>query len=131
MEAVLQTGTDQAIGPGDRGVLLDKKRKRIGNYMLKPGKIKGGRVEEKIKIDSQKGDNIRVPVEIWDRRAWNYEGDRENGVLNIVWESMLRWCRRKLTREFPQDLRRSSYKLKQVGSCPGIRELAGEYVCIE
>ena len=36
-----------------------------------------------------------------------------------------------MTNEFYQVLRRSSGSWKRVGSIKGIREVAGEYVCIE
>ena len=54
--------------------MVDKIRKRKGEDMLKPVSTKEGRVEEEIKTDAQKVDDSRVPVEIWDRRAWDYEG---------------------------------------------------------
>ena len=73
-KAVLKTGPDQVIGQGDREIVVDKIRKRKGEDMLKPVSTKEGRVEEEIKTDAQKVDDSRVPVEIWDRRAWDYEG---------------------------------------------------------
>ena len=88
-------------------------------------------MEEELNTDSQKGDNSRFPLEIWDRRAGGYERGRESGSLNILRESMLRWRRQKLTREFSQVLRRSSGTWKRVGSSRGIMEVDGEYVWID
>ena len=62
-----------------------------------------------------------VPVEIWYMRACTYEGERESGAINILWESILRRRRRKLTREFSQVLRMSSGKWKRVGSSQSMR----------
>ena len=55
MEAVLQIGTDQVIGQGDRDILVDKRRKRRDGDLLQPGRTKEGRVEDDIKTDAQKG----------------------------------------------------------------------------
>ena len=41
--------------------------------MLKMVRTKGGWMEVELKIDAQKGDDFRVPVEIWDRIALAYE----------------------------------------------------------
>ena len=98
LQAVLWTGPNQAIGLGYRDLGVDKGRKRRGKYLLKPRRIKGGRVEEKLNIDAQKRDDSRVPIEICDRRAWSYEGEKEIGYINVLMDSMLRWWRRKLTR---------------------------------
>ena len=51
-------------------------------------------MEEKLQIDAQKGDYSRVPVEMWDRRTWNYGGEREYGALNVLKESIIIWWRR-------------------------------------
>ena len=74
-----------------------------------------------LKKYAQKGDNSRVLVEMWDRRAWKYEGEIESGDLNVLRESMLILWRRKLNREFSQVLRRSSGTWNQVDSSQGIR----------
>ena len=74
VEAVLYNGPNQAIGSGDSEIWVDKGRKRRGEDMLKLGKIKGWRLEKELKIDAQKGYDPRVPIEIWDRRAWSHEG---------------------------------------------------------
>ena len=131
LEAVLQTEPDQFIGQGDQDILVDNRRKIRGKYILKPGRTKEGRVEEELNTDAQKGDDSRVPVGIWDRREWDYEGERESGDLKVLWESMPIWWRRKLTRGFYQVLRRSSGTRKQVDSSQGIREVEVEYVWIE
>ena len=88
---------------------------------MNPGGKKEGHMEEELKTDAQKRYDSRVPVEIWDRRAWAYEGDRESGVLNVLRESILRWWRRKLTREFAQLLMQSSGTWKWVVLSQGIR----------
>ena len=75
--------------------------------MLNAGRNKEGQMEEELKTDAQKGDDLKVPVKIWDRRAWEYEGERERGVLNVLRKIILRWWRRKLTRELDQVIRRS------------------------
>ena len=56
-----------------------------------------------------------------DRRAWAYDGEKESGALNLLWESMLRCWRHKLTREFAQVLRGVSGTWKRGGSSQGIR----------
>ena len=38
--------------------------------MLKPGRNKEGQVEGDLNLNAQKVDNLRVPVEMWDRRSW-------------------------------------------------------------
>ena len=131
LEAFLQAKTDQFIGTGYWKIQRENRKKTRGEYLLKSGRTKEGRVEEELKTDSQEVDELRVPVEMWDMRAWAYEEERESGDLNILWESMLRWWRRKLKREFSQFLRRISGIWKWVGLSQGIREVAGEYVCIE
>ena len=75
LEAVLQAKPDQAIGQGDKAMLVDNRSKRRGNYMLKPGRKRGGQMEEEINKDYQKGDESRVLVQIWDMRSWAYEGE--------------------------------------------------------
>ena len=44
LEAVLQTGTNKAIGSGNLDIWVDKGRKRRGEDLLKPERVKGGRV---------------------------------------------------------------------------------------
>ena len=51
---------------------------------MKPIRKKEGRTEEELKIDAQKGYDSRVLVEIWYRRFWTYERERETGALNIL-----------------------------------------------
>ena len=58
-------------------------------------------MEEELKTDFQKGYDLRVLVEMWDRRVWAYEGERKRGALNVLWESILRWRKWKLTIYFP------------------------------
>ena len=84
-----------------------------------------------INKDAQKGYELRVPVEMWYKKVWAYEGDKESKALHVLRESMLTWWRRMLTREFAQVIRRSSGSQKHVGSIQRIREVAGEYVWIE
>ena len=74
--------------------------------------------------DAQKGDYLSVQVEIWDGIEWAYGGDRESEALNILWESMLRFWRRKLRRELAQALRRVLGSWKWVGYSQGIREVS-------
>ena len=70
LEAVLQTKPDQVIGQGDREILVDKRRRNRDEDMLKPGRNKEGQVEGDLNLNAQKVDNLRVPVEMWDRRSW-------------------------------------------------------------
>ena len=51
------------------------------------------------------GDDSRVPIYMWYRRAWTYQGMRVSEALNIIWEGMLRLKRRKLMRYFCRVLR--------------------------
>ena len=76
LEEVLHNGPNQDICLGDRDIGLDKGRKMRGKDLLKPGRIKGGRVEENLQIYAQKGGDSRVPIGMWDRRAWAYEGEK-------------------------------------------------------
>ena len=98
---------------------------------MKEGSNKEVRMEEEINTDSQKGDNLKVLVEMWDRRAWEYEIERDSGALNVLWESMLIWWRPNLTKSFSDVLRQSSGTWKRVGLSQGIREVVGKYVWIE
>ena len=50
------------------------------------------------RIGNTKGDDSIVPIDIWDRRAWTYKGVGVSEDLNIIWERMMRWRRRKLMR---------------------------------
>ena len=93
LEAVLHTGPNQAIGSGDQDIRVEKGRKIRVKDLLELGSIKGRRLEEELKIDAQKRDDSRFPIEMWDRRAWDYKGDKESGALNVLWDSMLRWWR--------------------------------------
>ena len=83
LEEFLQAKPDQAICQGDRYILVDNRRKRRGDDMLKTGRKKEGRMEEDLKTDYQKGEDSRVPVELWDRRSRAYERERESGALNV------------------------------------------------
>ena len=74
LDTLLQAKTDQAIGKGDWYILVDNRRKRRRNDLSKPERKKKGRREKDLKTYDQKGDDLRVPVEMWDRRAWAYEG---------------------------------------------------------
>ena len=93
--------------------------------MLKLRRNKERRMEEELKTYAQKGYDSRVLVEIWDRRSWSYEVDMESEALNVLQESMLRWWRRKLTREFAQVLRRILGSWKHMVSKRGIIEVVG------
>ena len=73
LETVLQAKPDQVIGQGYQEILADNRSKRRGKDLLRPGRTKEGWVEEELNTDDQKGDNLRVPVEMWDRIAWAYE----------------------------------------------------------
>ena len=35
---------------------------------------------------NQKGDYSIVPLDMWYRRAWTYQGMRVSEALNIIWE---------------------------------------------
>ena len=131
LDTLIQAKKDQAIGKGDWYILVDNRRKRRRKDLSKPERKKKRRREKDLKTYDQKGDDSRVPVEMWDRRAWEYEGERESGALNVLCESMLIWWRRKLTREFYQVLRRILVTWKRVGSSQGFMEVVGEYVWIE
>ena len=80
-------------------------------------------MEEELKTYAQKGYESRVLVEIWDRRSWSYEVDMESEALNVLQESMLRWWRRKLTRELSQVIRRNLVSWKRLGYSRGIIEV--------
>ena len=88
---------------------------------MKPGRKKGGQIQEELNTDSQNIDDSRVLVETWDRRAWEYEGKRESGALNVLQENIFRWWRRKFTREFSKVIISSLGTWKRVGSSQKIR----------
>ena len=64
LEEVLQAKPYQAIGQGDWEILLDNRRKRRGNNILKPLSNKEGQMEEELNKYYQKGDELRVLVEM-------------------------------------------------------------------
>ena len=108
--------------------MLEDRSKIIGDNMLKSGINKEGRMEGDLKIDDQKGDDPRVPVEMWDMRAWSYEGYMESKAPNVLRESVLIWWRQKLGREFAQLLRRSLGSRK--GMVPvKVKERRHESIC--
>ena len=86
---------------------------------------------EELNIDAQKGYDSSISVEMWYRRACEYEVERESGDLNILRESMLRWWRRKLTRNFSQLLMWGFGTCKCVGSSQVMRGVEGDYIFIE
>ena len=53
-----------------------------------------------MRTDDPKRDDSRVPIYMWERRAWIDQGMVVSKALNIIWEGMLRWWRRKLMRYF-------------------------------
>ena len=42
------------------------------------------------RIDYPKGVDSRVPIEMWYRRAWTYQGVGVSEALNVLLEGMLR-----------------------------------------
>ena len=54
LEAVLQAKLKQAIGREDQETLVENKRKRRGDDMMKPGSNKEGETEKEINTDAQK-----------------------------------------------------------------------------
>ena len=70
LEAVLQAQLDRSSVHMEWKILVEARRKRRGDNLLKTGRNKEGQMECKLNIDAKKGDDSRVPVEIWDRRAW-------------------------------------------------------------
>ena len=69
--------------------MIDHRRKRKGKNTLNTGRNKERRMEVELNKYSQKRDDLRIPVEMWDRSSWSYEGERESGALNLLWNSML------------------------------------------
>ena len=51
--------------------------------MLKPGRTKEGRVEEKLNKDAHKGYESRIPGEMCDRSTFSYQGEIGSGDLNV------------------------------------------------
>ena len=58
--------------------------------------------------DNPKGYYSVVPIEMWYRRAWTYQGMGFSEALYIIREVMLRWRRRKLMRYYCRVLSWSS-----------------------
>ena len=73
LEAVLKAKPDQSLCHMYWYILVEGRRKRIDDNMLKMVRAKGGWMEVELNIDAQKGDDFRVPVEMWDRIALAYE----------------------------------------------------------
>ena len=57
---------------------------------MKPGSKKEGHMEGYLKTYSKIGDESRVPFEMWDKREWAYEGEREIKAHNILWEDYIK-----------------------------------------
>ena len=51
-----------------------------------------------ISTDNPKWYESRVPIDMWYKRAWTYQGVGVSEALRIIWEGMMRWQRRKLMR---------------------------------
>ena len=52
-------------------------------------------------------------------------------VLDVLQEIMLRWCRKKFTRQFYEVLRKSLGLWKRMGYIQGVREVEVDYVWIK
>ena len=74
-----------------------------------------------MRTDNPKEDYSRVPVEMWYRNAWTYQGMGVSEALNIIWEGMLRWRRRKLMRYYCRVLMWSLSVWRSVGTSRGVK----------
>ena len=72
LKAFLQAKTKHAIGQEDWGTLVENIRKRRGDDLMKSGSNKEGRMYEELKTDAQNEYDSRLPVKMWDKRAWEY-----------------------------------------------------------
>ena len=41
--------------------------------------------------DNLKGEDSRVPIDMWYRRVWKDQCMRGSDALNIIWEGILSW----------------------------------------
>ena len=53
---------------------------------------------DEISTENPKGDDSRLTIDMWYRRACTDQGVGVSEALNIIWEGMMRWRRRKLMR---------------------------------
>ena len=72
LEAVLKSQPYQALVQVAQKILVEDRMKRRGDDTLNPERNKEGRMEGELKKDDQKGDGLRVPVEMCYGRAWGY-----------------------------------------------------------
>ena len=59
---------------------------------------KMAQTSDEMSKNNKKGDLSIVPIDMWHRREWGYQGMGVSKALNIIWEGMLRWWRRNLMR---------------------------------
>ena len=85
---------------------------------------------DEMSTDNPEGGYSRVPIYMWYRRAWIYQGIGVSEALNIIWEVMLRWRRRKLMRYYCRVLRWSLSVWRSVGTSQGVKELEGTYIWV-
>ena len=64
LEAVLQAQPNQDLGQVAWKIVVEDRRKKRGDNLLNPGRNKEGRTESELNIDDQKGDDLRVPIEM-------------------------------------------------------------------
>ena len=57
-------------------------------------------IEGGVRIDVPKGHNSIILEEIWFRSSWGGQSEITRDSIQLLRESMLRWWRRNLVREF-------------------------------
>ena len=97
-EVVLNSKTEDGLDQDATQSLLEPVRKRRGDNMWKPDTENMDRTINETRTDKPKGDDSRLPIYIWDMRAWTYECVGFRKDLNIIWEGMLRSWRHNLMR---------------------------------
>ena len=84
-------------------------------------KTKMSQTSDRMSTDKPKGDYSRVPIEMWYRRSWIYQGMGVSEALHIIWEIILRWRRRNLMGYYCRLLSWSLSVWRSVGTSIGVK----------
>ena len=84
--------------------------------MWKQDTGKMSRIRNEMRTYEPKGDESRVPIDMWDSRTLKDQGVVVSEALNNIWEGILRWWRYKLMRELCRVLRWILSSWRSVGT---------------
>ena len=68
LEAVLKSKSENGLGQEEIQSLLEPRIKRRGDYLWKLDTSKIAQTSDEMRKYDPKGDESRVPIEMWDRR---------------------------------------------------------------